>query len=245
MLSGFRNPLKMSKLLSSLKCVYFRTMSIVTSTIRYLSGAVIFGQMRAMGWIGFFLIAFLPFIGVRFLDWHPGMLLTGYVIDRIVYLLFFFAMESVMMARSGRLTSSSFVRELLVVLVMSYMLLQFFGLIVSLTGIANSMEGLREIFALTIAMFVIYGLQFVSALRTDDAKDWEPKVFKEGVVLVILTGFTILFSLVIGVALTVALKNSMFADFFDTGYGVVIFLFVVIRLVSDVWFFSRRGGIGN
>lgn len=214
-------------------------MASFTTVSKYLSGIVIYGKMRTSGWIGFLLVTSLPFVGVRFFDWLPGLILASYVLDRIVYVVFYFGFETLMLYRSsGRLKPRLFLRELLSLIVICYLLVQLFALTATLTGIFTSWGMVSELGTMAGVICLHYGGQFILSILSAKPANWKPRVANEGVRIVILTSVTIMVSLILGIFLTVAIKDTMLAPFFGNGYGIVMFLFVLIKLVSDLLYFG-------
>lgn len=220
---------------------------MVGSIFQKFSLAVVFGRLKTTGWIAFILLGILPFFGVIFLSWEPSIILAGYFADRIIYLLFYFLTDVIMFTRSGKFTGTELGKKVFSALVSIYIMLQFFALIADIAGIFTSQEMLNELISLTAAIFLLYGIQFVLSLKQIKPSEWKSDLITQYGRMVFLSGAIFMISFVGGVFLVPIIRDSFLSSFFVNGYGIIIFMFTILRMASDMIFFmfSGQGSITN
>lgn len=206
--------------------------------LQKLSFIVVLGRLNTIGFFGYILLSFIPFIGVTLLGWDPVMILIGYFVDRIIYLLFLWLMNRIMLKKSNRLKTHSSFKDLLVILVGSYMLLQFGALFYSFGGTLEPEEQLNELAAITVCIVFFYGYQFYVGLQSINPHSWVNNILTQTIGIVLLSGFLALSSLFLAIFLAQSVNGTFAGSFFQSGYGIMIFVFIAFRLVSDFLFFS-------
>lgn len=214
---------------------------MLTGIIQKLSLISIFGRLQRTGWIAFFVLAWLPFFGVAFLGWEPTLILVAYFLDRLIYLFFYFIIDVVMLKRTKNLDANKLVRNFFVLVVCCYFLLQLGGLVISMSNLFESQNSINELIQISIAIFILYGIQCINALFKLDPYEWKSNFFITGSGSVFIAGSIFLVALIGSVFLVSTIKNSLFANFFGTGYGILIFIFTLLRIVSDLAFFYLLG----
>jgi hypothetical protein len=199
-----------------------------------------FGELRKTGLTAFFLLGLFPFFGVILLGWNPAIILAGYFIDRIVYLLFCFIYDVILLARSSQSENKlkRLVQALFVFLVSAYLLIQFFGLIVSIAGLLDQPDTTQDLITLLIAIIILYSIPFIGGLKNINKLPQSPHSLNHYVGIVMISAALFMISFVGGVFLVPVLREHVLGYFFKNGYGIIIFLFVALRMITDIFFFS-------
>ncbi|TNE74294.1 hypothetical protein EP331_02010 [bacterium] len=205
-----------------------------------LAAFTLFAQLQKTGWAAFVLLGFLPFIGVVFLGWSVEVVLLSYFIDRLVYIFYLFLADEIHRIRSRRFIVQDFVRTFIVFLVVMYMLLQFVGLIASLTGALKNASITTELIQVLVSIAVLYGIPWAQSFWKTDSAKWEFQFFRQSVGLVLVSGATFMIAFIGGVFLVNTIRDTFLASFFKNGYGIVIFIFVLLRLSTDAFFFTIK-----
>lgn len=210
--------------------------------LQKLSLMFMFGELRKTGLTAFFLLGIFPFFGVILFGWNPAIILAGFFIDRVIYLLFCFIYDVILLAKSSEKGDKlrKLIQALFVYLVSSYMLIQFFGLIVSIAGLLDQPDTVQDLTTLLIAIIILYSIPFISGLRDISKIPQSPHSLNHYVGIVLISAAIFMISFVGGVFLVPALQDHALGYFFKSGYGVVIFLFVSLRLIVDIFFFSFK-----
>lgn len=213
------------------------------SLINKLSGLVLFSRLRQSSFTAFILLSFLPFAGVVWFNWDPLFLIAAYFIDRLCYLLFFQITHIIMRVRSRKKgLAGHIIRALFELFVGGYMLLGLLFFVLSLSGdVFDDSSTLSDLIETTIAIAILYLIPCVQTLRYESPDKWNPKDGIQTIGIVFLSGAVFMLSFVGGVMLIPTVAESFLSSFFITGYGIVIFLFVVLRIVSDLLFFKLLG----
>jgi len=215
-------------------------MNLLLGILSRLSQIVLFSSIKSSGLTIFILLSGLPFLGFWFFGWSPQVLFISYFIDRIIYLLFYFLHESVVGFKSKKMEGKDFVRLLFVYLVSSYMLLQLFGLLMMLFGSLFEENWWIEIQQVSAAIFLLYGFQWITSLKSQNYEEWKPTFFKQTVGIILISGATLMISLVAGVFLRNVIDGTFLATFFKSGLGIMLFAFIGIRFMIDAWFFIPK-----
>jgi hypothetical protein len=220
-------------------------MNLILGILSRLSQIVLFSNLQSSGLTIFILLSGLPFIGFLFFGWSPQVLFISYFIDRLIYLFFYFLYESVTGFKSKKLSGKEFGRLLIVYLVSSYMLLQLLGLLLMLFSYLFDESSWLEIQQVSAAIFLLYGFQWITSIKNQNNEDWKPTFFKQTVGIVLLSGATLMISLVAGVFLRNVIDGTFLASFFKSGLGIMLFVFIGIRFLIDAWFLSRKAKKNN
>lgn len=199
---------------------------------------MILGQLRSVGLLFFITFSFVPFIGVRLFGWDPVMMLVAYFLDRVVYLIFYAIMNRIMLSRAKVQEKGSVLREIMVVSICSYMMIQFGAFIFSLGGTLELQEQIYELGIIFICIVLFYGFMFFRGLQNTDPASWKDQVFVNAVGITLLSAFIGMISFSSAIFLRQFAEGSFAASFFGTGYGIMIFVFVILRLISDLIFFA-------
>ena len=215
-------------------------MNLLLGILSRLSQIVLFSSIKSSGLTIFILLSGLPFLGFWFFGWSPQVLFISYFIDRIIYLLFYFLHESVVGFKSKKMEGKDFVRLLFVYLVSSYMLLQLLGLLMMLFGSLFEENWWIEIQQVSAAIFLLYGFQWITSLKSQNYEEWKPTFFKQTVGIILISGATLMISLVAGVFLRNVIDGTFLATFFKSGLGIMLFAFIGIRFMIDAWFFIPK-----
>jgi|GEM_PF-5189788 hypothetical protein len=216
---------------------------MIVSLLGKLSGLVLFSRLRQSSLAAFIVLSFLPFLGVIWFDWEPIHILAAYFIDRLLYLLFF-QITNIGMQIRGRKNglAGRIFRIFFELFVGGYMLLGLLFFVLSLSGdFFKSTTFYYEFFQLTVAIALLYLIPCVQTLRLESPETWKSKDVVHTVGIVLLSGAVFMISFVGGVMLIPVFSNSFFSSFFGSGYGIVMFLFVLLRMVSDMLFFKILG----
>jgi len=215
-------------------------MNLLLGILSRLSQIVLFSSIKSSGLTIFILLSGLPFLGFWFFGWSPQVLFISYFIDRIIYLLFYFLHESVVGFKSKKMEGKDFVRLLFVYLVSSYMLLQLLGLLMMLFGSLFEENWWIEIQQVSAAIFLLYGFQWITSLKSQNYEEWKPTFFKQTVGIILISGATLMISLVAGVFLRNVIDGTFLATFFKSGLGIMLFVFIGVRFMIDAWFFIPK-----
>jgi len=215
-------------------------MNLIIEILSRLSQIVLFSNLKSSGLTIFILLSGLPFVGFWFFGWSPQVLFVSYFIDRLIYLLFYFLYESVVGFKSKIMEGKDFVRLLFVYLVSSYMLLQLLGLLLMLFGSLFEENWWIEIQQVSAAIFLLYGFQWITSLKSQNYEAWKPTFFKQTVGIILISGATLMISLVAGVFLRNVIDRTFLATFFKSGLGIMLFVFIGIRFMIDAWFFIPK-----
>lgn len=203
-----------------------------------LSGITIFHQLSGAGWGVFVLLSFLPFIGVAWLGWSAGFVMAAFFIDRIVFLAFRAAWQWRMMKGD---TGSNKARMVVITGVAGYMLLQMLGLVATFTDIAQAPDLGGRFLEILIPTVLLYGFFFFRGVMAGGHAGDNGKYMPELVTFVLVNAGVFLVAFVGGIFLVRPLDGTFLGSFFQSGYGVVIFLLVFLRLLADALLFSRKG----
>jgi len=215
-------------------------MNQIIGILSRLSQIVLFSNLKSSGLTIFILLSGLPFVGFWFFGWSPQVLFISYFIDRLIYLLFYFLYESVVGLKSKKMEGKEFVRLTFIYLVSSYMLLQFLGLLMMLFGSLFEESSWLEIQQVSAAIFLLYGFQWITSLKSQNIEAWKPTFFKQTVGIILISGATLMISLVAGIFLRNVIDGTFLAPFFKSGLGIMLFAFIGIRFMIDAWFFIPK-----
>lgn len=143
------------------------------------------------------------------------------------------------MLRRARIDEKpSVVREIFVVAVCSYMMLQFGAFIFSLGGTLELDEQIQELGIILSCIVLFYGFMFFRGLQTTEPASWKDNTFINAIGITLLSGFIGMIAFSSAIFLTQFADGTFAATFFGTGYGIMIFVFVMLRLISDLIFFA-------
>lgn len=212
-------------------------MTKIASMVLRLSGMAIFHQLSGLGWGVFVLLSFLPFVGVAWLGWSAGLVMAAFFVDRIVFLIFKAAWQWRLMKGD---TGSNKVRMVVITGVAGYMLLQMLGLVATFTDIARAPDLGRQLLELLIPTVLLYGFFFFRAVMAGTNTGDDGKYLPELVTFVLVNAGVFLVAFVGGIFLVRPLDGTFLGSMFQSGYGVVVFLVVFLRLLVDSLFFSRK-----
>lgn len=207
---------------------------MISGILNRLAAFAIFTQLSSTGWIGFVLLSFLPFFGYTLLGWNHAIILSSFFIDRIVFVFFFLLAEKYHLAKSNRLDKNSLFKDVFAFLVTSYMLLQFLGLILSLTGLLREMSLTQELLEMTFSIFIVYLVQWLISLKQTKSELWVRQALTRCVTITISSAFIFMIAFFAGVFLKSSVDGTFLANFFQTGYGIIIFVMMSLRLLFDV-----------
>lgn len=213
---------------------------MLSGILNRLAAFAIFTQLSSTGWIGFVLLSFLPFFGYTLLGWNHAIILSSFFIDRIFFVFFFLLAEKYHLAKSKRLDFNSTLKDVFAFLVTSYMMLQFLGLILSLTGLLNEISLTKELLEMSSSIFIVYLVQWLISLKQTKSESWIPQVFTRCVSITLSSAFIFMIAFFIGVFSIRLIKGSFLGDFFQTGYGIIIFVMMTLRFLFDVISFKMN-----
>ena len=97
-----------------------------------------------------------------------------------------------------------------------------------------------EIQQVSAAIFLLYGFQWITSLKSQNYEEWKPTFFKQTVGIILISGATLMISLVAGVFLRNVIDGTFLATFFKSGLGIMLFAFIGIRFMIDAWFFIPK-----
>lgn len=147
-------------------------------------------------------------------------------------------MNRIMLRRARIDEKPSVVREIFVVAVCSYMMLQFGAFIFSLGGTLELDEQIQELGIILSCIVLFYGFMFFLGLQTTEPASWKDNTFINAIGITLLSGFIGMIAFSSAIFLTQFADGTFAATFFGTGYGIMIFVFVMLRLISDLIFFA-------
>jgi hypothetical protein len=208
--------------------------------LQQLAGLSIYSQLKISGWISFIILGFLPFFGVVFFEWSVEIVLLSYFFDRIIYLFYLFLADEIHRFKASGFNVSKGLKNGFIWLVSSYMLLQFVGLIASLTGAFQQSNLRSELIQILGSLFIFYGIPWLQSVWKADSRAWQNQIQKQSIPIILLSAFTFMFAFFSGIFLRNSIEGTFLAGFFKNGYGIVIFVFVFLRFLTDAYFFTRK-----
>ncbi len=213
---------------------------MIMGILQQLAGLSIYSQLKFSGWLSFIILGFLPFLGVVFFGWSVEIVLLSYFLDRIIYLFYLFLADEVHHFKALGFNVSKSLKNGFIWLVSSYLMLQFVGLIASLTG-SFQQPGLRvELVQIIGALFILYAVPWFQSVWKTDSSAWQNQTQKQTVPIVLLSTFTFMIAFFSGIFLRNSIEGTFLAGMFKNGYGIIIFVFVLIRFLTDAFYFTRK-----
>lgn len=208
--------------------------------LQQLAGLSIYSQLKFSGWISFVILGFLPFFGVVLFGWSVEIVLLSYFLDRMIYLFYLFLADEIHRFKTSGFMVSKGIKNAFIWLVSSYILLQFVGLIASLTGAFQQPDLRSELIQIVGSLLILYGVPWFQSVWKTDSRAWQNQIQKQTIPIVLLSAFTIMIAFVSGIFLRNSIEGIFMVGFFKNGFGIVIFVFVFLRFLTDAFFFTQK-----
>lgn len=215
---------------------------MLSGILKRFTSIAILSQTKTSGWIPFLFISLLPFWGYIFFDWHQGVILASFFIDRFLYVIFLFFVDQIHVFKAQKWSVTFLFQNLLQFAVIGYFIIGVGFFIIQLTGISDDNLLIQDILEISITLFILYGYHSYLSIKNDDSSKWKSNHTSSLVILVFSTVGSFLIAFFLGVFLVMPLKGTYLGVFFNSGYGVIIFFITSFRMIFDLLAMTTKKG---